>query len=232
MNSHPDEAEQILAHPGPTVQPQPDTTPDPQLSGGCLGPVLGPVQRLSFGKLKFEQNKINEIIENKNVTARTARRQLTREFEEQEQAQIRPQNPPAQGLVGEAVIPGTSDDIPAVEQTDISEPVETNSGDSLSNPAVLSDEREPCEATELEAPSDALADLPEPVETDGRHDLCDPEVQEQGALYDLTNPVTFDASPYRFDPRAIEQIVRESGRVSSNMTTVGSISLRSLETSI
>ena len=116
---------------------------------------------------------------------------------------------------------------------------------------MLSDEREPCEATELEAPSDASADLPEPVETDGRHDLCNPEVQEQGALYDLTNPVTFDASRYRFDPRAIEQIVRdsgcvssnmttvgreqivrESGRVSSNMTTVGSISLRSLETSI
>ena len=40
MNSHPDEADQILAHPEPLDQPQPDPTFNPQLSGGCLGPVL------------------------------------------------------------------------------------------------------------------------------------------------------------------------------------------------
>ena len=55
----------------------------------------------------------------------------------------------------------TSDAGPAVELTDITEPVETNSNDSLSNPEVLSDEHEPDEATKLEASSDASADLPE-----------------------------------------------------------------------
>ena len=43
---------------------------------------------------------------------------------------------------------GSSDAGPAFEQTDIPEPVNINSEDSLSNPAVLSDEREPGEATE------------------------------------------------------------------------------------
>ena len=131
------------------------------------------------------------------------------EFEKQ--AQIQPQNPLAQGLAGKVVIPDISDAGPAVELTSIFRPVETNTLDSLSNPAVLSDERELCEATEPEGPSDASSDLPEPIETDSRHDLCDPEPQEQGSLGDLTNPVTFDGSCYYFVPRDIEQIMRENG---------------------
>ena len=80
MNCHPDEAEQILSYPELAIKPQPDPTLDTQLSGGCLGPVLQSVQRLPSGKLKYNQNKIKEIMNNKNITARTARRQLTRDF--------------------------------------------------------------------------------------------------------------------------------------------------------
>ena len=43
------------------------------------------------------------------------------------------------------------------------------------------------------------------------HYIIDHEVQEQGALCDLTNPVTFNDSCYHFDLRDKEQIMRESG---------------------
>ena len=51
-------------------------------------------------------------------------------------------------MVGEVAILGTSDAEPAVKLRSISEPVETNTGDSLSNPAVILDERKPDETTE------------------------------------------------------------------------------------
>ena len=66
MNCHPDETEQILLSlPEPTVNPQPDPTPNSQLSGGCLGPGLQSVKRSPSGNLVYDQNKIKEIVEKK-----------------------------------------------------------------------------------------------------------------------------------------------------------------------
>ena len=94
----------FYSHQAPTVQPQPDPTPNPQFSGGCLGPVLQStsVRGLPSGTLKFDTNRINEIME-------TA----------------------SQGVGGAGS--GWT-------------PKSTGTKFSLSDPAALSNEREPCEA--------------------------------------------------------------------------------------